>query len=93
MAHLQLPFESVSVWATRLTPDGRIPLPELQEQRSSRATRVIDDPKRLLFVHVPRAPADKAAVDRAVRVLISKGLKWDNDSYVAPCVVCTCVSA
>ena len=86
MAHLQLPLKSVNVWATRLTPDGRIPLPEIQEQRSSRATRVIDDPRQLLFVHVPRAPVDKEAVDRAVRVLVTKGLKWDDNSYVASCV-------
>lgn len=77
MAHLQLQHESVNVWATRLSSDGRIPLPELQEQRSSRATRVIDDPKRLLFVHVPRAPS--GTVDSAVRVLFSKGLTWNNE--------------
>lgn len=31
-----------------------------------------EDPKRLLFIHVPRAPSETA--DSAVRGLISKGL-------------------
>ncbi|KAH9928855.1 RNA-dependent RNA polymerase [Fomitopsis serialis] len=74
---------TVHVWATRLSTDGQVYPPLLQEQRSSRVTRVIDDSKRLLFLSVPRATSDdvESLIRQKVAGLISKGLLWNGQRY------------